>query len=110
MNNNELLSRYSDHINGDPYLAKSTKASYLSDVRYFIGFLGVHDALSVTPDTIILLIRHMLAEKRSSSGIHRMIVSVRNFYKFLKTAGFVIINPVKDFNVKKVNELTRSNG
>ena len=105
MSNAELFSRYSHHINRDLYLANSTKASYLSDVRYFIGFLGAHDALAVNSDTITLLIRHMLSEKRSSSGIRRMIVSVRNFYKFLKTAGFVTINPVKDFNVKKVNEL-----
>lgn len=105
MTNHELFSRYSHHINRDLYLANSTKASYLSDVRYYISFLGAHDALAVNSDTITLLIRHMVSEKRSSSGIHRMFVSVRNFYKCLKTAGLVLVNPVKGFNGKTVNEL-----
>ena len=105
MNNSELLNRYIEQMNADPSFAKSTKASYLSDVRYYIRFLGPQSVLSATPDTITQLIRHMVSDGRSSSGIHRTVVSVRNFYKYLIIQGLVSANPAKDFTVQKINQL-----
>lgn len=103
MSNKDLLNLYTGWIHADPYLAKNTKSVYLSDVRNFIGFLGEHDARTVTPDTISLLIRHMVATGRSTSSIYRIVVSVRNFYKFLKIEGYVTENPAKGFNNQKIN-------
>ena len=105
MSNAELLTKYEDRIMSDPFFAKSTKSSYLSDVRYFIKYLGNHSVLSVTPDEINLLVRHMVANRRSTFGIHRMIVSVRNFYKFLKAEGYTALNPTKEFTAQRVNSL-----
>ena len=103
MTNKDLLTLYTGWIHSDPYLAKNTKSVYLADVRNFISFLGEHDARAVTPDTISLLIRHMVAVGRSTSSIYRIVVSVRNFYKWMKAEGHVKENPVKGFNMQKIN-------
>ncbi|MCR5089695.1 MAG: site-specific integrase [Oscillospiraceae bacterium] len=105
MNNTDLFTLYSDHINADPFLSKSTKASYLCDVRNYIRFLDTKSVLNAAPDTVSDLIISLLQNHRSSSSVYRAAVSVRNFYKFLKAEGYVLSNPAKDFTNGKIQDL-----
>lgn len=105
MNNEELYLQYAEHINADAFLSKNTRSSYLGDVRAYKAFMNGQSFTGATPETVVRLIDYMKENKRANASIHRMVVSVRNLYKFLKAEGLVETNPVKDFNAEKVNAL-----
>ena len=107
MTNEELYYRYAEHLNGDPYMARNTRLSYLGDVRRYLEFMGESALTDATPETIVSLILSLNENGRSNASIHRIVIGVRNFYKFLKAEGYIAANPVKDFSTKKVNELIK---
>lgn len=103
--NEELYFKYMEQLNQDPYMAKNTRLSYLGDVRRYLEFMEGKDLTEATPETIIQLINYLSDAGRSNASIHRMVIGIRNFYKYLKAEGYVTQNPTKDFNVKRINEL-----
>ena len=107
MTNEELYYRYAEHLNADPYMARNTRLSYLGDVRRYLEFMENEAVTEATPDTVVRLIGYLRDKGRSNASIHRVVIGVRNFYKYLKAEGQVEANPVRDFSTKKVNGLLR---
>ena len=105
MTNEELYYKYAERLNGDPYMAKNTRLSYLGDVRRYLEFMEDRDVTEATAETVTQLIGQLHVAGRSNASIQRIVIGVRNFYKYLKAEGYVTLNPTKDFNVKRINEL-----
>lgn len=105
MSNKELFDNYKDYLANNDYLGANTKYAYICDVKFYMTFLEGMDVSKAEPGTIIQLIRHMKSIGRANVSIYRMIVSVRNFYKYLKQEKIVESNPVKDFSTRAVNEI-----
>ena len=105
MSNKELFDNYKDYLANNDYLGANTKYASICDVKFYMTFLEGMDVSKAEPGTIIQLIRHMKSIGRANVSIHRMIVSVRNFYKYLKQEKIVESNPVKDFSTRAVNEI-----
>ncbi|MEW9093760.1 MAG: site-specific tyrosine recombinase XerD [Clostridiaceae bacterium] len=99
----KLIDKYNNNLLSKN-LSKNTLDAYIRDVKRFQEFVDKRneELSSVDEITVMAYVQQLKKNKRANSSIVRNIVSIRNFYKFLKKEGIVDENPVINYEIPKV--------
>lgn len=93
----DLISAYENYLTKVKKASANTVFSYLRDIRQFAAWLqeaenaGVLDATQLN---ISAYLGHLEAQGRSGATISRSLASLKNFYSYLVSSGFLESSPV----------------
>lgn len=100
----DLISAYENHLTKVKHASKNTISSYMRDIRQFASWLlessgnSVEDAKQQDIDTYIGFLKE---EGRSPATQSRCLASLKNFYSYVVSAGFLEDSPVGDIHVDR---------
>lgn len=100
----DLIHAYENYLSKVKKASANTIGSYMRDIRQFADWLN-HSAkknvLDVSQLNIHSYISHMESIGKSTATVSRSVASLKNFYAYLMTSGFVEKNPVTDIHVER---------
>lgn len=100
----DLICAYENYLSKVKQASGNTVASYLRDIRQFSHWLSAQGGASVVDATQLNIsdyLLHLEDEGRSGATISRSLASLKNFYAYLITAGFLEKTPVMDIHVER---------
>ena len=100
----DLICAYENYLSKVKQASANTVSSYLRDIRQFSQWLSAREDISVVDATQLNISDYLLyleGEGRSSSTISRSLASLKNFYAYLITAGFLDKTPVVDIRIER---------
>ena len=100
----EKLDDFLSFIRYEKGLSENTFLAYKNDVFNFIKFLNEHKIAEVTEDTIMDFIFALKNKNYSTLSIARMLVAVKNYYKFLVNEKVLSVSPFENMDSFKVRK------
>lgn len=100
----DLIQAYENYLTKVKHASANTIASYMRDIRQFSSWLDNAEGLNVIDATqlnISQFLRHQEAEGRSAATMSRCLASLKNFYQYLVSSGFLEQTPVVDLHVDR---------
>lgn len=111
----DLVCAYENYLNKVKKASSNTVSSYMRDIRQFSQWLDDTlqlDLLDVNSDTVTGYLSHLEEEGRSGATLSRNLASLKNFYSYVVSTGFLEVTPVVDVQVargdKKVPQVLTS--
>ena len=100
----DLIQAYENYLSKVKHASSNTIASYMRDIRQFSKWLnetaGV-DVIDASQLNIGEYMRHQQQERRSGATISRCLASLKNFYLYLVSSGFLEKTPVTEIHVDR---------
>ena len=100
----DLIQAYENYLSKVKHASSNTIASYMRDIRQFSKWLnetaGV-DVIDASQLNIGEYMRHQQQEGRSGATISRCLASLKNFYLYLVSSGFLEKTPVTEIRVDR---------
>ncbi len=100
----DLITAYENYLSKVKQASSNTVASYMRDIRQFADWLHVSEEREIV-DAEQLNIRtyldHLQSEGRSGATLSRHLASLKNFYAYLVSSGFLEHTPVTDMHVDR---------
>ena len=93
----DLISAYETYLVKTKQASANTVSSYMRDIRQYSQWLGTQDPggiLSVGQDTITRYLEALQEMGKSGSTVSRSLASLKNFYAYAVTSGFLERSPV----------------
>ena len=93
----DLINAYENHLTKVKQASANTVFSYMRDIRQFSGWLRQREDLDVVDASqvnISAYLEHLRSEGRSGATISRMLASLKNFYSYVISSGFLEESPV----------------
>ena len=100
----DLIGAYENYLTKVKQASGNTVASYLRDIRQFAGWLHEEEETEVVDATqlhIQSFLGHLESEGRSAATRSRALASLKNFYSYVVSAGFLQESPVKEVKVDR---------
>jgi integrase/recombinase XerD len=100
----DLISAYENYLSKVKQASANTVSSYLRDIRQFSQWLSAQGNISVVDATQLNISDYLLSleeDGRSNATISRSLASLKNFYAYLITAGFLDKTPVLDIHIER---------
>ena len=100
----DLICAYENYLSKVKQASSNTVASYLRDIRQFAEWLQVNEEISVVDATQLNIgeyLSHLEGEGRSGATVSRNLASLKNFYAYLVSTGFVEKTPVIDIHIDR---------
>jgi len=101
----DLIQAYENYLTKVKQASANTVASYIRDIRQFSAWLRDHqesDVVDATQLNISGYLSSLQEEGRSGSTVSRCLASLKNFYSYLVSAGFLEASPVpSDIHVER---------
>ena len=100
----DLIGAYENYLTKVKQASGNTVASYLRDIRQFAGWLHEEEETEVVDATqlhIQSFLGHLESEGRSAATRSRALASLKNFYSYVVSAGFLAESPVKEVKVDR---------
>lgn len=99
----DLICAYENYLKNVKRASDNTVASYMRDIRQFSAWLQAEADAYVVDATQVNILDYVafLEEGRSPSTRSRVVASLKNFYTYLVTSGFLTENPVKEIKVER---------
>ena len=100
----DLICAYENYLSKVKLASSNTVSSYLRDIRQFAQWLQSAEDLSVvdaTQQNIRDYLSELEAQGRSGATISRNLASLKNFYAYLISSGFLEQSPVYDIHVDR---------
>lgn len=100
----DLVRAYENYLIKVKQASSNTVSSYMRDIRQFAQFLadyGNPDLTAVEQLHIQRYMTHLIEDGRSGATQSRNVASLKNFYAYLVSAGFMDQSPVFDIHVEK---------
>lgn len=100
----DLICAYENYLSKVKQASANTVSSYLRDIRQFSQWLSTQGVISVVDATQLNIGDYMLYLEdggKSGATISRNLASLKNFYSYLITAGFLEKTPVLDIHVER---------
>ena len=105
----DLVQAYEKHLIKVKHASDNTVASYMRDIRQFTGWLNAGEGTDIV-DATQLNIREYLAslesEGRSAATVSRCLASLKNFYAYVVSAGFLEQTPIVDIHIDRGEKKT----
>ena len=100
----DLISAYENYLTKVKQASNNTITSYMRDIRQFAGWLSTTeelDTVDATQENISRYMEVLEEEGRSAATQARCVASLRNFYSYLVSSGFLEQSPVTDVKVER---------
>ena len=100
----DLVQAYENYLTKVKHASANTIASYIRDIRQFSHWLKMTediDVIDATQLNIAEYMRHQETQGRSGATISRCLASLKNFYQYLVSSGFIEKTPVSDIHVDR---------
>lgn len=100
----DLISAYENYLTKVKQASGNTVSSYMRDIRQFAGWLRdaeETDVVDATQLNIADFMSHLEEQGRSGATRSRALASLKNFYAYMVSSGFLNENPVKDVKVER---------
>ena len=100
----DLIQAYENYLSKVKHASANTIASYMRDIRQFSQWLNVTEGIDVIDASQLNIgeyLRHQEQEGRSGATISRCFASLKNFYLYLVSSGFLEKSPVIDIHVDR---------
>lgn len=100
----DLIKAYETYLTKVKQASANTVASYMRDIRQYADWLETFAGLNVV-DALQVHIRdylsHLEKDGRSGATLSRNLASLKNFYSYLVSSGFLEQTPVVDIHVDR---------
>ena len=100
----DLICAYENYLSKVKQASANTIASYMRDVRQYDHWLHSNaemDVMGATELNISQYLAHLSNEGRTPSTVSRSLASLKNFYNYVISAGFMEQSPVADIRVDR---------
>jgi len=100
----DLISAYENYLSKVKQASANTIASYMRDIRQFADWLRVNEETEVVDATQVNIgqyLSHLEEEGRSGATVSRNLASLKNFYSYVVSSGFLDKTPVVDIHVDR---------
>lgn len=100
----DLIKAYENYLTKVKHASTNTISSYMRDIRQFAGWLeqdiGI-DVIDVTQQNIGGYLAYLEEEGRTAATISRNLASLKNFYSYVVSSGFLEKSPVFDIHIDR---------
>ena len=93
----DLIHAYENYLSKVKQASANTVSSYMRDIRQFSDWLsrnGSLDVLAVSQFNISDYLTYLQSEGKSGATASRTLASLKNFYAYLVSSGFLEVSPV----------------
>ena len=93
----DLIQAYENYLVKVKQSSANTVSSYMRDIRQFSGWLesqGDLSVLTVTSGAVCDYLAYLQAQGKSGSTVSRTLASLKNFYTYVISSGFLAESPV----------------
>ena len=100
----DLIGAYENYLTKVRQASANTIASYMRDIRQFADWLRQSEELDVVEAEQVNISRylaHLEDEGRSGATVSRCLASLKNFYGYVVSSGFLESTPVTDIRVDR---------
>ena len=100
----DLIQAYENYLSKVKHASANTIASYMRDIRQFSRWLNESEGIDVIDASQLNIgdyMRHQESQGRSGATISRCLASLKNFYLYLVSSGFLEKTPVTDIHVDR---------
>ena len=100
----DLISAYENYLTKVKQASSNTISSYMRDIRQFAQWLRDEadaDVVDATQLNISDYLDHLETQGRSGATKSRALASLKNFYSYLISSGFLNETPVKEVKVER---------
>ena len=100
----DLIQAYENYLTKVKQASSNTVSSYMRDIRQFSHWLnsaeGV-DVIDATQLNISRFLSYLEEEGRTASTVSRSLASLKNFYAYVVSSGFLEKTPVTDIRINR---------
>ncbi len=101
----DIIQAYENYLSKVKQASENTISSYMRDIRQFSEWMqlgGTSDVLNATQANIRDYLLHLQEEGKSGATASRSLASLKNFYAYVVSSGFLESSPVSsDIHVKR---------
>lgn len=100
----DLIQAYENYLSKVKHASSNTISSYMRDIRQFALWLNQSEEIDVIDASQLNIdnyLRHLQNFGKSSATISRSLASLKNFYSYLVSSGFLVKTPVTDIHVDR---------
>ena len=100
----DLVSAYENYLTKIKRASANTISSYMRDIRQFAGWLQQTeniDVIEASQLNISSYLMHLESEGRSGATVSRCLASLKNFYSYVVSSGFLEQTPVTEIKVER---------
>ena len=105
----DLIQAYENYLTKVKQASSNTTSSYMRDIRQLSQWLNSAvnvDVIDATQQNIVDFFAHLEEEGRTGATISRCLASVKNFYSYVVSAGFLEKTPVTEIHVARGEKKT----
>ncbi len=98
----DLIHAYENYLTKVKQASVNTIASYMRDIRQFAEWLSDQvgtDLIDARQQNIVAYMAYLSSDGRSAATVSRSLASLKNFYAYLVSFGFLEKTPVNDVHV-----------
>ena len=100
----DLIHAYENYLSKVKQASSNTISSYMRDIRQFAQWLRDSEELDVVEASQLNIsgyLSHLESDGRSGATISRNLASLKNFYAYVVSSGFLEQSPVVDIHVDR---------
>ena len=100
----DLIGAYENYLSKVKQASANTIASYMRDIRQFSEWLQGEEGVDVVEATQLNIsgyLSHLESEGRSGATVSRSLASLKNFYAYVVSSGFLDKTPVTDIKIDR---------
>ena len=100
----DLIGAYENYLSKVKQASSNTVASYIRDIRQYSDWLRQEEELDVVEAkqvNISNFMSHLEVDGRSAATVSRNLASLKNFYAYLVSSGFLEKTPVTDIKITR---------
>ena len=100
----DLIQAYENYLSKVKQASSNTVASYIRDIRQYSDWLRQEEELDVVEAkqvNISNFMSHLEEDGRSAATVSRNLASLKNFYAYLVSSGFLEKTPVTDIKITR---------
>ena len=106
----DLINAYENYLTKVKQASANTVSSYMRDIRQFSGWLHRGENIDVVDASQVNIsdyLEHLQSEGRSGATVSRTLASLKNFYSYVVSSGFLERSPVPaDIRVERGEKKT----
>lgn len=100
----DLIRAYENYLSKVKQASENTISSYMRDIRQFSQWLHVTvgmDVIDATQQNIADYLAHLENDGRTGATVSRSLASIKNFYSYVVSSGFLEKTPVTNIHVNR---------